>query len=333
MLLKKAYAALNLTFSKVYLPPSSSNGDALSPTYHGDTEIKDEGASRASVRTHAGKQPIVLSEEDLDSADVSQQIQAPNVKNKRPRLDPAPDQVDADGFLEDIDVQEITLSAPTIKTPSRNCDKFFSKLFDSSLQNGDGKVKKHCNCTICKKTLVADISTLRRHLGAYHALQYRAWALKENFKSMIPADVKSRREAIAKEKAKQCLLDDHLKEMPKKERIVAYSHQLFRSIAIEWLIATGQPLLALEHPTFKKMIDIAARAQDGVEIPLCKVAHEELLDMFRQRMSNLKATLNSNKVPGDINLTCDAWQASNVDGYFATTAYWIETVVGGQWKL
>lgn len=48
----------------------------------------------------------------------------------------------------------------------------------------------------------------------------------------------------------------------------------------------------MEHPTFKKMIDIAARAQDGVEIPLRKVAHEELLDMFRQRMSNLKATLN-----------------------------------------
>lgn len=32
---------------------------------------------------------------------------------------------------------------------------------------------------------------------------------------------------------------------------------------------------------------------------------------------------------GDINLTCDAWQASNTDGYFATTAYWIETAEGG----
>lgn len=43
--------------------------------------------------------------------------------------------------------------------------------------------------------------------------------------------------------------------------------------------------------------------------------------------------VQSNKVPGDINLTCDAWQASNVDGYFATTAHWIETVEGGQWEL
>ncbi|PSR77950.1 hypothetical protein PHLCEN_2v7633, partial [Hermanssonia centrifuga] len=147
----------------------------------------------------------------------------------------------------------------------------------------------HC---IARKTLVADISTLCWHLGAYHASQYHAWALKENFKLMIPTDMKSQREAIAKEKAKQHLFDDHLKEMPKKECIVAYSHRLFHSIAIKWLIAAVQPLLALKHPTFEKIIDIAARARDSVEIPLCKVAREELLDMFRQRMSNLKATLN-----------------------------------------
>lgn len=35
---------------------------------------------------------------------------------------------------------------------------------------------------------------------------------------------------------------------------------------------------------------------------------------------------------GAVSLTCDAWQASNVDGYFAVTGSWIEEV-DGRWKL
>ena len=27
---------------------------------------------------------------------------------------------------------------------------------------------------------------------------------------------------------------------------------------------------------------------------------------------------------GKVNLTCDAWQAENVDGYFAVTGHWVE---------
>lgn len=34
----------------------------------------------------------------------------------------------------------------------------------------------------------------------------------------------------------------------------------------------------------------------------------------------------------EINFTCDAWQASNVDGYFAVTGHWIEEV-NGSWLL
>ncbi|KAF8237724.1 hypothetical protein L208DRAFT_1245824 [Tricholoma matsutake] len=30
---------------------------------------------------------------------------------------------------------------------------------------------------------------------------------------------------------------------------------------------------------------------------------------------------------------CDAWQASNTDGYFAVTGHWIEEQSPGQWKL
>lgn len=36
-------------------------------------------------------------------------------------------------------------------------------------------------------------------------------------------------------------------------------------------------------------------------------------------------------VTGQVSLTCDAWQASNTDGYFAVTGHWIEESVAGEW--
>ena len=38
-------------------------------------------------------------------------------------------------------------------------------------------------------------------------------------------------------------------------------------------------------------------------------------------------------VTGNINLTCDAWQASNMDGYFAVTGHWVEEKTKGKWSL
>jgi hypothetical protein len=32
-------------------------------------------------------------------------------------------------------------------------------------------------------------------------------------------------------------------------------------------------------------------------------------------------------------MTCDAWQASNTDGYFAVTGHWIEEATPTQWEL
>lgn len=39
----------------------------------------------------------------------------------------------------------------------------------------------------------------------------------------------------------------------------------------------------------------------------------------------------STMVTGEVSLTCDAWQASNIDGYFAVTGHWIEEVRQGEW--
>ena len=38
-------------------------------------------------------------------------------------------------------------------------------------------------------------------------------------------------------------------------------------------------------------------------------------------------------VAGEVSLTCDAWQASNTDGYFAVTGHWIDESVPTQWEL
>ena len=38
-------------------------------------------------------------------------------------------------------------------------------------------------------------------------------------------------------------------------------------------------------------------------------------------------------VVGEVSLTCDAWQASNVDGYFAVTGHWIDESLPTQWEL
>lgn len=53
-----------------------------------------------------------------------------------------------------------------------------------------------------------------------------------------------------------------------------------------------QPLQALEHPAFKKMINVAARATSGVKIPNRKATRNEVVDLFKRQMTSLKAHLN-----------------------------------------
>jgi hypothetical protein len=43
--------------------------------------------------------------------------------------------------------------------------------------------------------------------------------------------------------------------------------------------------------------------------------------------------MQSDAVTGEISLTCDAWQASNTDGYFAVTGHWIEESRSGVWEI
>ena len=97
------------------------------------------------------------------------------------------------------------------------------------------------------------------------------------------------------------------------------------------------------------MIDVAACAMNGMKIPGGKSMRAEIKQTFKEHLMKLKEQLNVQislrqlvpysyivqgpTITGEVNLTCDTWQASNTDGYFAITSHWIEETMPTQWEL
>ncbi|KAG6869981.1 hypothetical protein C0995_015873, partial [Termitomyces sp. Mi166 len=170
-----------------------------------------------------------------------------------------------------------------------------------------------------KTNIVNEATTLQRHLEAHHSGKYRKWVQENKLGSKLPGDIKKRKADVERVMR---TLDCDLKEKKLKERVAKYMHKEFCRAAIEWLVATDQclistvvkPIQALEHLKFKRMIDLASRATDGVKIPGQKSTWVAIKQSFQSHLKNLKAQLNSPKVMGEVNLTCDAWQAGNTHG-------------------
>ncbi|KAJ7659107.1 hypothetical protein DFH06DRAFT_1130673 [Mycena polygramma] len=198
-----------------------------------------------------------------------------------------PTALGADGMLADIEVQPLTPATESKSDPTADIKQFFGDPFTAP---GRGNVPKlHRKCKTCgltfdlRDTLISDATTNRRHM-AKHANLYRKWAKKHGFESKLEEDIKSRKKALAdaeEEKAKlhQQTLEPHLREKPDR-------------VALEWLIATDQPIDALNHPKFKEMIDVASRAPDGVKIPGRKATRDEIMNMFQKQMENLRVRIN-----------------------------------------
>lgn len=53
-----------------------------------------------------------------------------------------------------------------------------------------------------------------------------------------------------------------------------------------------QPLEAFQHPAFKSMIDIAARAPNGVNLPGTKITRQAIISLFLTNLAALKERLN-----------------------------------------
>ena len=65
---------------------------------------------------------------------------------------------------------------------------------------------------------------------------YEKWCSLNNFESKLPKAVRERKEAaLAEDREKQGSLDPHLITGVPRERVVPYSDDLFRDVAIQWL--------------------------------------------------------------------------------------------------
>ncbi|KAI1782187.1 hypothetical protein LXA43DRAFT_906527, partial [Ganoderma leucocontextum] len=135
-----------------------------------------------------------------------------------------------------------------------------------------------------------EVSTLRRHMQSRHKGAYIQWCKKNNFTSMLPNDVKARKKTV--DGRTQSRLDKHLREQPPKQCTVPYSDEVFNEAAHQWLIETDQPIQALQHPSFKSMIDIAARATEGVRIDDLRNTREAIINTFKRNMTRLRDKLN-----------------------------------------
>ncbi|KAF8144960.1 hypothetical protein K438DRAFT_1631002 [Mycena galopus ATCC 62051] len=151
------------------------------------------------------------------------------------------------------------------------------------------------NSASASKDLVADVSTNRRHYAKFHKPEYHAWCEKNDFESKLEEDAKARLQAqkaeeLKKKILKQQSLDPHLREKP--ARPAPYTDELLIDAAIQWLIATDQPIDALTHPKFKEMMDVAARATEGVNLPNSAQTRDAIIKLFHDQMNKLKIRLH-----------------------------------------
>ena len=66
---------------------------------------------------------------------------------------------------------------------------------------------------------------------------------------------------------------------------------------------------------------------------MIKLKAELNVNFFPLTSCSFLIALQGPTVQGEVSLTCDAWQASNTDGYFAVTTHWIEESTPGKWEL
>ncbi|KAG6839148.1 hypothetical protein C0991_005410, partial [Blastosporella zonata] len=232
------------------------------------------------VNTAPSSHPIIL--DDMDSTPAAPSSLWENVLDEDGLVTANLLSGNSGADTEIDNMTEITLPKPLLAQQTRDLDSFFSPLYS------DAGGKTYRNCQDCSKKL--------KRSAPFKS--YESWCKKNSFLSMLPCDTKKCKQQKA-DADRQSQLDLHLREREKKETEgIAYSNELFRQAAVQWLIATNQPLSALEHPKFQDMIYVAAKATNGVKIPACKQTRQEIIDMFKHQMNHLRAKLNGPTVQG-----------------------------------
>ncbi|KAJ3800208.1 hypothetical protein GGU11DRAFT_677809 [Lentinula aff. detonsa] len=97
---------------------------------------------------------------------------------------------------------------------------------------------------------------------------------------------------MAEEKLLQSTLDGNMVKVKPKVPVIPYSHANFLQAMLEWMIATDQPLWALQHPAYQNMIHVASRAMTTIQIPNRKVTWQEIMNMFWKFIEDTKGHFN-----------------------------------------
>ncbi|KAG2066399.1 hypothetical protein BDR04DRAFT_1030107, partial [Suillus decipiens] len=118
------------------------------------------------------------------------------------------------------------------------------------------------------------------------------WCKTNDFELMLPQDVKECKMAATVVNTQQTSLNRHLQEIPFNKVVIPYTDTLFCEATIEWLISTSQPIQAVDHSSFKNMINIAAHAMNGMVLPNGNAMHHDIMDLFKTQMMKLKDQLN-----------------------------------------
>ncbi|KIK29638.1 hypothetical protein PISMIDRAFT_89092, partial [Pisolithus microcarpus 441] len=111
---------------------------------------------------------------------------------------------------------------------------------------------------------------------------YLKWAAENDFTSMLPRDTKWQWEDSIL--SMQSSLNAHLVQ---KVPMVQYSDAAFCDTAVQWVIETDQAIHALQHLAFQKLISIASKATNGVDIPTWKQTQQKIIDLFKTNLCNL----------------------------------------------
>ncbi|KAH0825728.1 hypothetical protein J3R83DRAFT_9932 [Lanmaoa asiatica] len=209
----------------------------------------------------------------------------------------------SDGLLKDVQIIDVNKPA---KKGRAECTQDIDAHFSAPYLNLDNKKVRDCNaCSkqLKKRVVIVDqTTTLRRHQQAAHEETYRKWAAENGFTSMLPMDTKCRREEEARQRdttssgtsiSRQPSLDSHL--VP-AGAIIQFSDSAFCNAAIEWLVATDQPIHCMEHPTFQKLLDIVSRAPNKIKVPSHTTMCELIIKKFKINFLLLKKKLSDTQL-------------------------------------
>ncbi|KAF8574103.1 hypothetical protein K439DRAFT_1373364 [Ramaria rubella] len=147
--------------------------------------------------------------------------------------------------------------------------------------------------------IVDEVTTLQWHIEANHKGAYEKWVRETpGTKKKLPKHLKQLRMEATRvtNDLPQSALTDHFGPAPPAEIIIPYSDEQLKQAAMEWLIATDQPIQALEHPKFVEMIEVAARAKNSVKVPTGKATRKGIMLLFRQHLHDVKSCINVSEV-------------------------------------